>query len=93
MGFRQVCSATVARRKMVDAVLESPNKGPRYRVYAISRIFHCVKKISISYAGVPLVQAFFLCTFWMDHPGPFPSVHRVFFSEFVEFFQLFPKFS
>ena len=45
MGCLQVFGKTVARRKMVDAVLESPNKGPRDRVYAISRIFHYGPKI------------------------------------------------
>ena len=55
MRFRLDCSGTAARRKMVDAVLESPNKGPRYRVYAISRILHYGPKIRISYAGKLLV--------------------------------------
>ena len=55
MGFLRVFGKTAARRKMVETVLESPNKGPGNRIYAISRIFHYGPKIRISYAALPLV--------------------------------------
>ena len=55
MGFLQVFGKTAARRKMVETVLESPNKGPGNRVYAVSQILRYGPKTRISYAGQPLV--------------------------------------
>ena len=55
MGFLRVFGKTAARRKMVETVLESPNKGPGNRVYAVSQILRYGPKTRISYAGQPLV--------------------------------------